>query len=519
MSFIGSNNWPHQQWLTTVAAVILTSASALVGYHRSFISIEDSSLMESAIKWEKYFLRSVRRDFPLWVGSAWYLLRQEQPLSSSYFLSRRLLDMFAVGLLLTYREYKIQDNQDDDPPSDKSKTKKKFSEQERLDYVMKEMPFHHQQLSEKPQISSSATSSQSGQRYLELMVHNVSHTDLVLSLDAPYLGQDNPPAVDASFCLCRPRFSAFDFYSKKIATILPTLQESHIVQFPRYDRSDATPRYNIKPEPRSTKEKLPIGFTLSDHKCLNVSAEELKDLRVRGRDSSRLANVSSTKLNAVFFPLLATLMPQWQAMIRRKYHGSTLQPKQVLILVSGVGTPRNWTHSISGNSTNVCAQLMQHFLQTLYPNLVVVQIHSKTNIFRYDENISFVQNELMPCIQSYRDAHAKGLPYPDEVKAPSNTTCSALDDKLPFMSEWKKSFQVTLSYADGSPARNHAIQAALRPYRPAYYHCWQLKTFWHESKIVDSDIEVHSFEEMETLPVSYSFYSLSFAFVVTLTSS
>jgi hypothetical protein len=73
-------------------------------------------------------------------------------------------------------------------------------------------------------------------------------------------------------------------------------------------------------------------------------------------------------------------------------------------------------------------------------------------------------------------------------------------EKLPFMADWKKSFKITLSYADGSPARNHAIQAALRPYRPAYYHYWQLKTFWHESKIVDSDIEVHSFEDMETLP-------------------
>ena len=59
---------------------------------------------------------------------------------------------------------------------------------------------------------------------------------------------------------------------------------------------------------------------------------------------------------------------------------------------------------------------------------------------------------------------------------------------------------MALSFADGSPARNHAIQAALRPYRPTYYHCWQLKTFWHELKIVDSDIEVHSFEEMETIP-------------------
>jgi A distinct subfamily of CDD/CDA-like deaminases len=156
--------------------------------------------------------------------------------------------------------------------------------------------------------------------------------------------------------------------------------------------------------------------------------------------------------------------------------------------------------------------------ETLYPDITVIQIHSETNIFRYDENIVFVQRELMPCIQSYRDAHAKGLPYPDEVqqeeqqeqedqqlvllgglaRTKSNKTIAAKD--VPFSTDWKKSFAITLSFADGSPARNHAIQAALRSYKPTYFHFWQLKTFWHESKIVASDIEVHSFEEMETLP-------------------
>ena len=38
------------------------------------------------------------------------------------------------------------------------------------------------------------------------------------------------------------------------------------------------------------------------------------------------------------------------------------------------------------------------------------------------------------------------------------------------------------------------------PYRPTYFHFWALKTFWHESKITDEDIEVHSFEAMETVP-------------------
>jgi cytidine deaminase len=37
-------------------------------------------------------------------------------------------------------------------------------------------------------------------------------------------------------------------------------------------------------------------------------------------------------------------------------------------------------------------------------------------------------------------------------------------------------------------------------FRPTYFHIWQLKTFWHERKIVDDDVEVHSFEEMEASP-------------------
>lgn len=99
----------------------------------------------------------------------------------------------------------------------------------------------------------------------------------------------------------------------------------------------------------------------------------------------------------------------------------------------------------------------------------------------------------MPCIDSYRDAHARSEPYPDE------SVSSNLERKS-FNPDWRQSVSVTYSFADGSAARSHAIQAALRPYRPTYFHFWQLKTFWHESKITDEDIEVHSFEEMETVP-------------------
>jgi len=197
---------------------------------------------------------------------------------------------------------------------------------------------------------------------------------------------------------------------------------------------------------------------------------------------------------------LAAALSRWHTNIQFKYPNvnseSSAKKKKVLILVSGVGTPRNWTHSIGGNSTEYCAKLMAKFVQSVYPDLIVVPIHSSTtNIFRYEDNISFVQNELMPCINSYRDAHAKGLPYPDETNL---TTINTLES--PFLTDWRRTFTVALSVADGSHARHHAIQAALRPYRPNYFHFWQLKTFWHESKVVNSDIDFLSFDDMETTP-------------------
>lgn len=147
---------------------------------------------------------------------------------------------------------------------------------------------------------------------------------------------------------------------------------------------------------------------------------------------------------------------------------------------------------------------MEIFIRVLYPDLTVVRVHSETNLFRYDENISFAKKELMPTIDSYRDAHARGMLYPDEEEGSGEGEGEGRigggTGARPFDPDWKQSFAVALSFADGAPARTHAIQASLRPYKPIYYHFWQLKTFWHDSKLCDEDIEVHPFEEMETAP-------------------
>mmetsp|Transcript_1117 Transcript_1117/g.2341 ORF Transcript_1117/g.2341 Transcript_1117/m.2341 type:complete len:1039 (-) Transcript_1117:331-3447(-) len=455
---------------------------------------------------------------------------------------------------------------------------------------------------------SAATSIIVEKQYLEILVHNVSHTDLVLGLsgdeglksigkramrvpfladfeDTPRKNNTSPHGIsterartntdkddsDEKYIMCRPRFSAFDLFSRRVlselqdqidSTSAEELDSSNsasnkhplhqkIISYPRYERSNKTARYTLVTPRPSDQYMLPAGFNLERTEGVNNAAVdpcEMPNLRLRGRDiprvdpyllgetprrvnlpSQRLETIHSPpndeqsgmqtpsrgsiqetlRINAVFFPLLATLLPRWLGQIADKFGGQDGEQKtvaaplhspnvkKVVVLVSGVGTPRNWTHSISGNSTQTCAELMELFIRLLYPDVTVVRIHSETNIFRYDENITFANQELMPCIDSYRDAHARSEPYPDEK---SYDRVASSSEHSPFNPDWRQSVSVTYSFADGSAARSHAIQAALRPYRPTYFHFWQLKTFWHESKITDEDIEVHSFEEMETVP-------------------
>lgn len=51
---------------------------------------------------------------------------------------------------------------------------------------------------------------------------------------------------------------------------------------------------------------------------------------------------------------------------------------------------------------------------------------------------------------------------------------------------------ITVSFADGSPARISSINTALRHFRPSFIHIWELKTFWHEKLICEDDVEVRT---------------------------
>lgn len=368
-----------------------------------------------------------------------------------------------------------------------TKTTARQESEPKSDPVFRSIPKDNAELSRYP---PKATKPRESQRYLELLVHNVSHTDLVLGLQ--HQGSDVEKGKE---CVVRPRFSKFDVLSRLAMDYVSVANNPSVVNFPLHQRSDDR-RYSIC-EPDVGSPITPTGLQLKNPAPL-PSTCGLHD--VRARDATSLEKLFDNKasrpsITHVYFPLLATVLPVWKRQIAAKEYKTAVE--RVLVLVTGVGTPRNKTHEVSGNSTQTCAALMERFLKSIDPSLTVVTIHSETNLFRYDENLVFVDRDLMPILHGYRDAHATGSPYPHDRRVGTKHSSSTATT---FDAEWHSSMHVTLSSADGSAARTHAIQASLRPFRPTYFHFWQLKTFWHESKIVEDDIEVHSFETMENLP-------------------
>jgi hypothetical protein len=95
------------------------------------------------------------------------------------------------------------------------------------------------------------------------------------------------------------------------------------------------------------------------------------------------------------------------------------------------------------NSTEFTAKLIKLFIELAYENKIEVQLlHSTTNLFRYDENILFVRQELLPKIEEIREDFLNGE-----------------DPK------WREKLKLTISFADGSTARISAINASLKHYR------------------------------------------------------
>ncbi|GMF32688.1 unnamed protein product [Phytophthora fragariaefolia] len=346
---------------------------------------------------------------------------------------------------------------------------------------------------------------------MEFLVHNISHSDLVVELSwlraDGSTGSSNGASVPTArqsvevdgaavplSVLGRPKFSLFQQTSQQIlervqqlrhpapdathaAAVLsvPEAQEAPSLLHPSLlDISRPGERWKA----RCQDTQSPIGFNLADAPIPISNGELLRDFQLRGEaETTRLVEKHWDRvgITAVYFPLVALLLPKWTQVLREfQSEGS----RQLVYLISGAGIPRNVQHSRSGNSTEITAQLIVLFVHQYYPHMTAIQVHSGSNIFRFDDNVQFMTRELRPLLEAHRET---------------------LVDRCG--EAWKSHFHVTIAYADGPPARLSALNASLRMYRPSYLHIWQLKTFWHERKLSMADVDFHSFENIEASPL------------------
>lgn len=307
---------------------------------------------------------------------------------------------------------------------------------------------------------------------MEILVHTISHSDLVLEFTR--FGEKDKLQI-----VGRPKFSCYHPVSEQLLNVLSKVESgcsnSSVVR--SFERKMDHPNYEFKVHCAETM--YPIGIRLDSSP---IFVEDVADFRFKQGDvADGVMEGYKTKrgnwkvyITAVYFPLLALLLPKWKQVLTDHDSNSS---KKVVYLISGAGIPRNVNHAVAGNSTEETAKLMKLFVNAYFPSLLVEQVHSGSDIFRYDDNVSFVNESLRPLIEVKRQ---------DIVKKRGD--------------QWKKHFHITIAYGDGAPARLSALNASLRLFRPSYLHIWQLKTFWHEGKLSMDDIDFHGFENVETTP-------------------
>jgi hypothetical protein len=293
-------------------------------------------------------------------------------------------------------------------------------------------------LTQSPSESPNQKDSLENPRYdpdqVEILLHNVSHTDMVLSIpNSLYQGAGES-------IIARPKFSCFREISTKIENKIRDVKLENLltIKHPVYAREDTNALHQIIRN-LTTEQELDVGFDLQNHK---VVIDRIEQLRFRQNDREKMSNSdqSSPTLSAVYFPLLSLLIPKWLTEVDSRGKGGS---RKIVFLISGQGTPRDHTARVQDNSTETTAIVMEMFLKKVYPSLEVIQIPSPTiNLFRYADNIAFVKRNLKPKL--------------DEIR---NELAAKIGGR------WLENLHVTMSFADGSSARISAISASIRSYR------------------------------------------------------
>lgn len=307
-------------------------------------------------------------------------------------------------------------------------------------------------------------------------MHNISHADLVLLLqERPPTGAVAATAAEPRSFIARPQFNSFQPIAEVILGYLDRIAESGAL--PRV--VNCLSKYRVQ---------YPAGLSLDgapDDATPPWAKFHLKGFkgtasRKAPSELPELASGITPRIAEVYLPLLAVVLPEWIRSIKRRAVGEkpgTPPPKKVLVLVSGAGQPRDERANPQDNSTEGTGRIIERFVHAVHPDIEVVHIPSAFGIFRYDDNVRFVKEQVLPVVEAKRAQ-----------------VVAAHGD------EWTSKLKVTVCLADGAPARISALNAAMRSYRPDYLHLWRTKTFWDTRTLSEEDVESHAFKKLEMRP-------------------
>ena len=332
---------------------------------------------------------------------------------------------------------------------------------------------------------------------MEVMVHNVTHGDMFVRVRDPHSSASSPsrflarPAFSKQAPLSAALLAALDRADAPggLITAASTQGNEHALgldlsssggagvpigswpdlmlrreQGGSYDSSSAPASSSSSADAALGTGKVDGGIA-SSSSSFSSSTADVASENVKVDAATLSSAAGPPEATAILFPSMSLLLSTWlktcvapdsgggegKAADYRNSPSAVPRTRnnRLLLLISGAADPSNPLQTAEGNSTRATALLLQRFVELSTDSGVrVLCIHQDNNgLFRYDDNIAFVNSQLKPVLDT------------------SRRRLAAL-----YGNEWGDHLRVTIALTTGAPARISAVSAGLREYHPDCLH-------------------------------------------------
>jgi hypothetical protein len=302
---------------------------------------------------------------------------------------------------------------------------------------------------------------------LHILVHNVSHADLILGVCA---AQELAPPFPPTLSNHEQLLSTF---AKPTFDKAAAIGELLLSYKDRWEHSGLGQLIFHTPDGGSG-QPYPIGITLTE--SILVDSDWLAM-----REPQKRASLSPVKMKicALYFPLLSVLVHYGRSLRLKAKRPPSPCAQRTIYLLSGPVYADDSDSLVGSSSTEFIGSLLVAFMTTCQAGIVMHHICVTTEVTRYDANVRFVKQAVCPLIDSQRKHLVSS--YPDS---------------------WRKHFTVSLSLAAGAHARVTALNAGLRIYQPSYLHLSNVKALWYSADMQAALSSVHfvDYDSVEATP-------------------